>query len=861
MAARVRPPAVARSPCMGRERESAELLSAASSAAEGHGGTWLLSGPPGIGKTHLMKWLAQTLRASDFTVLEGSFSDRNGTPLAKIEEVFAKLEPSPARSAPPSTGAPLSRVPPALALLRHVQALLKASQARPVALLFDDAQRADPESIGAFHLLSRAMGGIRGLLVVALGEQTGASEPEGDPFWKRTLALLSEEGSLHRVALAGLDGSAASRVIESVSKASLEGAEGWEILQGLLGRSGGNPLFLRELVELLLRQHQLVVEGGRLHLQGAGLDEGSPKVGGGWGRFPLPPSLRRLVLSRLDHVLPADLQLLEAAALLGSPFELEPLVGVLDRSHRDLAATCQDLVRLSLLQPQGPEDEEESWSFAHDLVWEVVLREAETSGLRDLSGRLARWWSLERPDEVETVARLFHDAREPLEGIRWVRDAIDRALRSGATAAAERYFQWYFDLLSFSPQPAEQRARETLELVDRLLVRRLRRETLGVLKQLETAHPTEEMRWQVGWREVHVLVSFDLPRAERRLEELTRSLEGSKLSQDPLRRAQLAFARCEVLGARLEWAEAIAAGVESLGLQGEGASAWERGRLLYELGWDHMMLGRLGPARELLEELRALTAVAEVPALAATGRVLEGTLALMEGNLRAAAEAYREASSRLLEMGAMEGYGTSKANLAEVLVQLGELEGARQALKDAELVGTRFGYPRVLQGCALEWAWVHAAEGRWREVLASLEESEKGGREGDFSEELWEARLLHAWALGETSAPNEALVELERVRREEGKLQPHLRPYLPRVEGRLLELAGRPGAREALERALDAARRYSGPEGQAEAWREIARWERSHGGGEAAERAEREASRLTGRARLPAGDLPPLPTR
>lgn len=837
---------------LGPGTERAEVASRLKEAAEravgGHGSSWLLMGPSGIGKSFVLDAWAQELERAGYAVVRGRFQGGSEDHLATIRMALVELRSLGGASASaggtPRAATPLPSAPPLL-ILDFVRELIRATARGPVALLFDDAQRAGPESIAAFQMFSRAVGGLQALLVAALADRALGEGPEGDPLWQRTLDLLGEEGTLHPLPLRGLGSEATRALIARAASASLAGVEGEEILSGLLARTEGNPLFLLELVALLLQEKVLVVQDGRLRFGTARVSDPSPSVGGGWGPFPLPPTLRRLVLARLDHVLPADLQLLRAAALLGSPFELAALSAVLARTGRDLEATCQRLAERGLLRHVGGEPGE-GWNFSHDLVWEVVLRDAGADDLRPLARDLARWWSLHRTSEVETTARLYHDAQEPVEGLPWVREAVDRALRSGATVAAERYFQWYFDLLASFPVRPEEKQRETLALVDRLLVRRLRRETLVVLKELERAYPAEEMRWEVLWREVHVLVSFDLPQAERRLAELERELARSARPATKLARAQLAFVRCEVLGSRLAWREALAAGEEALGLWEGTGSLWEKGRTLYELCWGHLMQGDLASCRLYLDRLRQHTERSDLPSLKATERVMEGTLSLMEGNLRSARDAYASAAVRLLELGAMEGYGVAKNNLAEVLLHLGDLSGAREALHESELIGARFGHPRVLRGCSLKWAWVHAQEGQWNEVLRALEEPLEEMRRGESSEEVGAARLLHAWALGELGSPVDGLHEVEEVRRDAEQLQPHLRPTLPRVEGRLLELAGRPGAREAFERSLADSRKYAGPEDQAAALRALARWERAHGATTEAARAEEEARSLLG---------------
>src|SRR5262249_43792427 len=65
---------------VGRERELAELASALDVARSGHGGLYLLSGEPGIGKTRLAERCAEGAAARGFAVLWGRCWAGGGAP-------------------------------------------------------------------------------------------------------------------------------------------------------------------------------------------------------------------------------------------------------------------------------------------------------------------------------------------------------------------------------------------------------------------------------------------------------------------------------------------------------------------------------------------------------------------------------------------------------------------------------------------------------------------------------------------------------------------------------------------------------------------------------------------------------------
>ncbi|HKT04006.1 MAG TPA: serine/threonine-protein kinase, partial [Rugosimonospora sp.] len=73
---------------VGRSSELADLLSHWSEAQAGRGGMVVLSGPPGVGKSRLVRELAATLRAGGAAVLHGGFR-ADAVPLQPLREAIA----------------------------------------------------------------------------------------------------------------------------------------------------------------------------------------------------------------------------------------------------------------------------------------------------------------------------------------------------------------------------------------------------------------------------------------------------------------------------------------------------------------------------------------------------------------------------------------------------------------------------------------------------------------------------------------------------------------------------------------------------------------------------------------------------
>jgi len=72
-----------RTPFVGRARELARLLERLEAAERGQGGLVLIAGEPGIGKTRLLRELAERARAGGWRVLGGRMSPRGCRPTSR----------------------------------------------------------------------------------------------------------------------------------------------------------------------------------------------------------------------------------------------------------------------------------------------------------------------------------------------------------------------------------------------------------------------------------------------------------------------------------------------------------------------------------------------------------------------------------------------------------------------------------------------------------------------------------------------------------------------------------------------------------------------------------------------------------
>jgi serine/threonine protein kinase/tetratricopeptide (TPR) repeat protein len=149
-----------------------------------------------------------------------------------------------------------------------------------------------------------------------------------------------------------------------------------EITKAVTARGGGNPLFLREILETL-------AEGDLLDRAGHGETE-----------LPIPTSIEGLMGARLDSVPEADRSLLVRAAQVERPLTAELLAALLP----DLDGPLQALGRLADLGLLVPVGAGGAWRFRHPVLREFAAGALETEAALAVHNRAADWL-LERQAE------------------------------------------------------------------------------------------------------------------------------------------------------------------------------------------------------------------------------------------------------------------------------------------------------------------------------------------------------------------------------------------------------------------------------------------------------------------------------
>jgi DNA-binding SARP family transcriptional activator/tetratricopeptide (TPR) repeat protein len=294
-----------------------------------------------------------------------------------------------------------------------VRSLFEAlARVEPLVLVFDDIHWGEPTFLDLVeHLADWARDAPVLLVCLARPELLSARPGWGGGKLNATVALLER-----------LSDEECSQLIENlVGQAQLAD----EVATRIAEAAEGNPLFVEEVLSMLIDDGSLVRENGRWT---ATEDISAVRV---------PPTIQALLAARLDQLDENERSVIERAAVAGKVFqedavvELGPVAGL-----RAVAEALGSLVRKELIRPERISLGERTFRFRHLLIRDAAYESIAKEARAVLHERFGRW--LER-----TATAFEHDEvigyhLEQAYGYRLELGAVDDAARSIASEAAER---------------------------------------------------------------------------------------------------------------------------------------------------------------------------------------------------------------------------------------------------------------------------------------------------------------------------------------------------------------------------------------------------------------------------------------
>jgi DNA-binding CsgD family transcriptional regulator len=263
------------------------------------------------------------------------------------------------------------------------------SAAAPTVIVLDDLQWADDASLIVWHQLAASIGQLRLLLI-----GTCRPAPRRPEVQELRAAVIRHGGRI--VTLGPLTETDVTALVTAML-----GSPPGDTLRQLTAQAAGNPLYVRELVDAMVREQALEIGPAAAEVSAAG--------------ERLPASLAAVLTDRLSAVPGGTAQLLRTATLFGGRFAVTDLAVVLRRPASELAAGVQEAVTAGILteQPNDPD-----LAFRHLLIQQALYESMPTALRTALHAEAARELAAAGAD-VLSVAQQLSAANKP--GEPWAR--------------------------------------------------------------------------------------------------------------------------------------------------------------------------------------------------------------------------------------------------------------------------------------------------------------------------------------------------------------------------------------------------------------------------------------------------------
>ena len=293
--------------------------------------------------------------------------------------------------------------------------LFSLAKENSLVLLADNLHLADEATLGLLSYLARGRSGEKLLMVLALHpSQTSSTITKGLKSIRAehlTLPPLSNEET------------------KELITALLGGEVDPQIVSYVIERAAGNPFFVKEILNTLLK--------GKHIIRIAGLWE--------WAReaTAIPASIEDILMQNLESLSESAQKATSVASAIGRNFDFELLQELLQADEDELLDDLDELLRAKIIE----ELDEENYRFSHLILCEVLHERMMSRRRRNYHQKIADILAQRKNIPPEILADHFAETKNPEKAVPYALAAAAAAEKIFANDITEKYYRLALEVL------------------------------------------------------------------------------------------------------------------------------------------------------------------------------------------------------------------------------------------------------------------------------------------------------------------------------------------------------------------------------------------------------------------------------
>jgi tetratricopeptide (TPR) repeat protein/class 3 adenylate cyclase len=556
--------------------------------------------------------------------------------------------------------------------------LLQSTKQQPLVVVLEDLQWADEASLTTLSHAMRAVGRTR-LLVLA------THRPEWSHNWTRW------EHYRH-LSLGELGESEQSTLLASLLEMEALPAS---LSSSILSRTGGNPLFIEEVVLAIQEQGTLTDQSSLQEIEHT------------LARMEVPDRVEGVIRARVDRLGQSSRDLLRTASVVGPEFEYSLLREVQDEARQALLdQDLEELIRRDLIMETGQWFPAQ-YAFRHELIHRAIYGNL-LDGFRRVTHRLAaqalqRLHSEDESPVLERIALNYYQSDDRANSIRYCLRAAEHA---GDLRADQTTLDWYHRAMekidSLAQTPPQQ------------------------IEQTAGATPSQLLHWHVqamaGKADVLVAMGEIDPAIESYRSALALSADPRAFPATHRADLYLRIAIAHHHKGDLDAAQgALQQGIAAL----DGLACLEGGKLLVWASLFHLRAGELSAA--LAGSKRAIALIQDADSIRDLAQAynLKGIIHRNMGDPNSAIQAHELSISLYEEVGYLPGLDRAYTNLGCAYQDLGRWDETLKYFKLSSEISERTGEQRQQAAAYINLGEVYYLKGDLAQAIQTSEQARK----------------------------------------------------------------------------------------------------------------------------------------